>query len=254
MGRRLDLPEPIGPYVEGGPEGGLHVEVAVPDAPAIRRLQRLWLVFVVVAVGILAALPLLDAEPSDIPVALPATLAAAGGVGAFIAIVAIDLTFAGTPPASDVRALQEYQARTTLGFVLGQAPAVLGFALAFAFGQLLPAALGGAFALACLLRARPSVARLRRLETAWSDAGHDVSALRAAAAQPDRDPPQESPQEPSIPEAGAASDDPADGTDAGPVDPPDDGRGTEPHGTEPDDPEPDDPEPDDPEPDDPTTR
>jgi len=224
MGRRLDLPEPIGPYVEGGPEGGLHVEVAVPDAPAIRRLQRLWLVFVVVAVGILAALPLLDAEPSDIPVALPATLAAAGGVGAFIAIVAIDLTFAGTPPASDVRALQEYQARTTLGFVLGQAPAVLGFALAFAFGQLLPAALGGAFALACLIRARPSVARLRRLERAWSDAGHDVSALRATAPQPDRGPPQE----PSTPDAGEASDDPADGTDEGAVDPPDDGRSTEP--------------------------
>jgi hypothetical protein len=154
----------------------------VPVPPAVRRLQRLWLVFLLIAVAILAALPFFDAEPSDIPVALTATLAAAGGIGAFIAVVAIELTFAGSPPANDRRALQEYEARVTLGFVLGQAPAVLGFALAFVFGQLLPAVIGGGLAVACLIRARPSVTRVERLEAQWAVAGSDVSVLRAATA------------------------------------------------------------------------
>ena len=167
------------------------------DLPAFRRLHRLWLVFVVIVVAILAVLPWLDAEPSDIPPVLPATLAAAAGLGAFVAIVAIDLTFAASPPANDTRALHEFEARATLGFAIAQAPAVLGFALAWAFGRLLPAAIGVGLAAACLLRARPSDARLERLETAWSDAGKDVSARRAAkravtsTQPPDRSTPDE---------------------------------------------------------------
>jgi hypothetical protein len=117
-------------------------------------------------------------------VALTATLAAAGGVGALITVVAVELTFAGSPPASDRRALQEYEARVTLGFVLGQAPAVLGFALAFVFGQLLPAVIGGGLAIACLVRARPSVARVERLESRWAMSGSAVSVLRAATERP----------------------------------------------------------------------
>lgn len=150
------------------------------DLPVLRRLHRLWLAFVIVVIGILVAIPLLDAAPSDLPLALTATLAVAGGVGAFIAVVAIDLTFAASPPADDVRALQEYEARRTLAFAVAQAPAVLGVALTFVFGHVAPAAIGGGFAAACLVRARPSVAGLERLEAAWARAGHDVSALRAA--------------------------------------------------------------------------
>lgn len=150
------------------------------DLPVLRRLHRLWVAFVLVVIGILAAIPLLDAPPSDLPLALTATLAVAGGVGAFIAVVAIDLTFAASPPADDVRALQEYEARRTLAFAVAQAPAVLGFALTFVFGHVTPAAVGGVSAAACLVRARPSVAGLERLEAAWAKAGHDVSALRAA--------------------------------------------------------------------------
>ncbi len=160
------------------------------DLPVLRRLQRLWVVFVVVVVCILAALPLIDVEPSELPLALSATLAAAGGVGAFIAIVAIDLTFAASPPSDDLRALQEYEARKTLAFAVAQAPAVLGFALTFAFGQLSPAAIGGVSAAACLIRARPSLGGLQRLEAAWSRTGQDVSALRAAERGRDRTQPQ----------------------------------------------------------------
>lgn len=152
------------------------------DLPAFRRLQRLWVAFLVVVIGILAMLPVLDPAPSDLPVALPATLAAAGGVAAFVAIVAIELTFAAARPTDDLRALREYEARVTLGLAIAQAPAVLGFALTFVFGGLLPAAVGGVAALASLVRARPSPARLARLERSWQTAGHDVSALRAARA------------------------------------------------------------------------
>ena len=173
------------------------------DLPALRRLQRLWLAFTLVIVGILATLPLLDAEPSDIPLALTATLAAAGGIAAVVAIVAIELTFAAGRPSSDVRALREYEARVTLGLAIAQAPAVLGFALAFVFGQVLPAAVGGGFAVVALARARPSHARLARLEDAWQGAGHDVSALRAARAEACGHPPDGTqPQDPTPPDVG----------------------------------------------------
>lgn len=164
--------------------------------PVLRRLQRLWVVFLAVVIAIMAVLPVLDADPSDLPVALSATLAVAGGIGAFIAITALEMTFAASPPTGDERALREYEARTTLGFAIALAPAVLGFALAFAFGQLTPAAIGGGAAIACLLRARPSLVRLQRLERTWADNGHDVAVLRAArgeqppadATQPEPDP------------------------------------------------------------------
>ncbi len=179
------------------------------DLPVLRRLHRLWLAFVVVVVGILAALPLLETEPSDLPVVLPATLAVAGGGAAFIAIVALDLTFASSPPANDARALAEYEARVTLGFAIAQAPALLGFALTFVFGMLTAAALGGVASALCLWRARPSQRRLERLEAAWRDAGSEVSALRAAAGEPDptRDEPD---QAEADAEPGEADGEPAD--------------------------------------------
>jgi hypothetical protein len=181
----------------------------VSDLPVLRRLHRLWLAFVVVVVGILGALPFLDPEPADIPAVLPATLAAAGGVGAFIAIVAIDLTFAASPPADDMRARQEFEARSTLGFAIAQAPAVLGFALAFAFGMVLPAAIGGGCTAVCLVRARPSPARLRKLEAAWSDAGEDVSVSRAA----DRSSTPTHPRDPLPPDGDEVADPRDDDTD-----------------------------------------
>ena len=174
------------------------------DLPAFRRLHRLWLAFVLVVVGILATVPLLAPDPSDIPLALTGTLAVAGGVAAVVAIVAIDLTFAASHPSDDARALREYEARVTLGLAIAQAPAVLGFALAFAFGQRLPAAIGGGFALIALARARPSRARLLRLEDAWQTAGRDVSALRAAQAEAVgvRSPEETQPQDPASPDDG----------------------------------------------------
>lgn len=175
------------------------------DLPAFRRLHRLWLAFVLVVVGILATLPLIDPEPSDIPLALTATLAVAGGVAAVIAIVAIDLTFAAGRPPGDHRALREYEARVTLGIAIAQAPAVLGFALAFVFGQRVPAAVGGAFAVIALIRARPSQGRVERLEGAWQAAGHDVSMLRAARTEAAGTPaPGTQPHDPTSPDEGEA--------------------------------------------------
>lgn len=154
------------------------------DIPALRRLQRLWLLFVVILVVIGVSLLFVDLEPTSLPILLPAALAAAAGAGGVFAIVAIDRTFAAAPPEHDLRALREFEARQALQFAVSLAPALLGFALAFAFGTVLAAAVGWSFAVIGLLGARPSEARMERIERVWDAAGHDVSALRAARAGP----------------------------------------------------------------------
>lgn len=163
------------------------------DLPVLRRLHRLWMVFAATMVVILLALPFLSTEPSDLPAVLPATLAVAGVGGAFLALVAIDLTFAASPPANDQRALAEFEARVTLGFVIAQAPAILGFILTVVFGMLASAVIGGVGGALCLWRARPTLQRLERIEQAWRNAGSSVSALRAATT-PDPTSPQLDPR------------------------------------------------------------
>ena len=152
------------------------------DIPALRRLQRLWLLFVATLLIIGGSLLFVDLEPGTLPVLLPAALAMAGGVAAVLAIVAIDRTFAAAPPEHDLRALREFEARQALQFAVSLAPGLLGFALAFVFGAVLAAAVGWAFAVVALVRARPSQDRLERIERAWDAAGNEVSALRAARA------------------------------------------------------------------------
>lgn len=152
--------------------------------PALRRLQRLWLLFVVIVVVIGASLLFVDLDPTSLPILLPTALAAAAGAAGVLAIVAIDRTFAASPPEHDLRALREFEARQALQFAVSLAPALLGFALAFVFGTVLAAAVGWAFALIGLIRARPSEARMGRIERVWGAAGHDVSALRAARSGP----------------------------------------------------------------------
>jgi hypothetical protein len=154
------------------------------DLPALRRLQRLWLLFVVILVVIGVSLLFVELQPSSLPILLPAALAAAGGAAGLLAIVAIDRTFAAAAPEHDLRALREFEARQALQFAVSLAPALLGFALAFVFGAVLAAAVGWAFAVIALLRAHPSQARLERIERVWDAAGNEVSALRAARAGP----------------------------------------------------------------------
>lgn len=154
------------------------------DIPALRRLQRLWLIFVLTLVVIGVSLWFVDLEPSALPMLLPAGLALAGGVAGLLVVVAIDRTFAAAPPEHDLRALREFEARQALQFAVSLAPALLGFALAFVFGTVLAAAVGWALAIIALLRARPSQARLERIERVWGAAGTDVSALRAARTTP----------------------------------------------------------------------
>lgn len=154
----------------------------VADLPPLRRLHRVWLAFMAILVILAASLLVVDVVPSSLPTTLPAGLAAIAGVAGIVTVVAIDRTFAAAPPADDTRALRGFEARQALQFAVSLAPAVLGVALVAAFGSLTAAAIGAAGALAALLRARPTTARLRRIEGAWVDQGVDVSARRAAGA------------------------------------------------------------------------
>lgn len=165
--------------------------VVVPDLPPLRRLHRVWLAFMVILVILAASLLVIDVVPSSLPAALPAALAAVAGIAGIVSVVAIDRTFAATPPTDDARALREYQARQALQFAVSLAPAVLGVALAAVLGSVTAAAIGVACAFAALLRARPTTARLQRIEATWADQGGEVSAWRAAGEdRTDPDPPR----------------------------------------------------------------
>ncbi len=176
------------------------------DIPALRHLQRLWLLFVLIVVIIGVSLLFVDLDPTTLPALLPAALAVAAGAAGLLAIVAIDRTFAAAPPANDLRALREFEARQALQFAVSLAPALLGFALAVVFGTVLAAGVGWAFALLGLLRARPSQARLERIERAWHAAGNEVSAVRAAREGPAPSSPQGREQAAELDEPGSAPD------------------------------------------------
>jgi hypothetical protein len=157
------------------------------DLPPLKLLQRLW---VGVAVGIVALVTVAvvgaDAE-ANLPVVLPAGLAAAGGLAAVLGNRAVDRTFAASPPADDRSALVEFRTRSFLQVAIAEAPTLLAFALTFVIGPNWVAAIGGLASLTALAVARPTAARVRAIESAWQAAGRDVSVLRAAQA-PDRDP------------------------------------------------------------------
>lgn len=155
-------------------------ERVVSDLPALRRLHRVWLAFVAIVVLLAGSLLLVELDPTSLPAALPAALAAVVGVAGLVTVVAIDRTFAAAPPATDRRALRGFEARQALQIAVGLAPAVLGTALAATLGSEAAAAIGVAGALAALVRARPTTTRLRRIEAAWAHQGVDVSARRAA--------------------------------------------------------------------------
>jgi hypothetical protein len=65
---------------------------------------------------------------------------------------------------------------------IAEAPVLLGVALAFVLGPRWAAAVGAVGGFAVLAVARPTVARLSRIEAAWQAAGHDVSLVRAVGA------------------------------------------------------------------------
>jgi hypothetical protein len=181
----------------------------VSDLPVLRRLHRLWLAFVVVVVGILGALPFLDPEPAEHPGG-PARDARRGRWRGCVHRDRCDRPHLRSVPTGRRHAgASGVRSRSTLGFAIAQAPAVLGFALAFAFGMVLPAAIGGGCTAVCLVRARPSPARLRKLEAAWSDAGEDVSVSRAA----DRSSTPTHPRDPLPPDGDEVADPRDDDTD-----------------------------------------
>ena len=69
--------------------------------------------------------------------------------------------------------------RLAIQVARAEAPALLAFAMAFALGPGWVALVGGGASAAPLLLARPTHARLQRLERSWRDAGADVTTLTA---------------------------------------------------------------------------
>lgn len=157
-----------------------------PPSP-LTLLRRLWVgvaagllvltVFVLVAAG----------ARSTVPAPLPLALAAVAGVAAVIGARAVDRVFAATPPSDDEAALAELRQRAYLVVGIAEAPVLLGVAIAFVIGPRWAAAVGALGGLSVLIVARPTVARLARIEAVWQDAGHDVSLLRAVGAEPHQD-------------------------------------------------------------------
>lgn len=148
-------------------------------SPALTLLLRLWL-GVAIGLAVITTLVLVaaTAEPT-LPAILPLSLVAAAGVGAVIGARAVDRLFAASPPRDDAAALAELRQRAYLAVGIAEAPVLLGVAVAFVIGPRWAAVVGAIAGLAVLVVARPTVPRITRIESAWQDAGHDVSILRA---------------------------------------------------------------------------
>jgi hypothetical protein len=151
----------------------------VERASPIGLLQRLWVGFAAGIAAITAVAVVGGEGASDLPAALPVTLAVAAVGGAVIGVLAVDHTFAAAPPADDAAALAELRSRAFLQVAIAEAPVLLAFALAFVFGPPWVAVVGGVGGVLALALARPTRTRIARIEAAWRDAGRDVSALRA---------------------------------------------------------------------------
>lgn len=153
--------------------------------------HRLWLAFllgVVLLGGVLTVV--VDVEPT-IPVVLPLLLSVSTAVATAVGVLAIDRTFAATPPADDEAAVGELRTRMVLQAVLAETLVLVTTILAALVGPRWNVAIGATAAVAILLWVRPRPTRLRRFEDAWAAAGSDVSLTRVL------DPQQPTTQDPT---------------------------------------------------------
>jgi hypothetical protein len=161
--------------------------VSASTSPFLRTCKQLWAVLFVGVLALAGVVTFLAPTAATLPAVLPVAFAAAIGAAGVIGVLALERLFAASPPRDDGAALAEYRTRLVLQGVVAEATVALSVVLAFVFGPAWVAAVGGMFAAAALLLARPSQARFRRLDAAWGDAGADVSLVRGAAhARPDR--------------------------------------------------------------------
>ena len=121
---------------------------------------------------------------SSLPPLLPLGLVAGLGAAAVLAVIAIDRLFAASPPEDDLAALRELRSRLLAQAVIAEAVVLVGAAIAFAFGPRSAALVGGVAAVVALVAVRPTPARMRRFDAAWSVAGRDVSLQRALERAP----------------------------------------------------------------------
>lgn len=161
--------------------------MSASTSPFLRTCQQLWAVLLVGVVALAGVVTFLAPTTATLPAVLPVALAAAIGAAGVVGVLALERLFAASPPRDDSAALAEYRTRLVLQAVVAEATVALSVVLAFVFGPAWVAAVGGTFAAAALLLARPSQARFRRLDAAWGAAGADASLVRGAdRARPDR--------------------------------------------------------------------
>lgn len=155
-----------------------------PPGAALRSLQTIWaaVVAALVLVGVVVTVVAPD-RGSDLPDLLPVTLALVAGGAAIGAIVAVDRTFAATPPATDDAAAAQFRTRLFMQLAVTEVPLLLTVAMAFVLGPPWVAAVGAGTAVLGMLLVRPRPARVDRFDAAWRAAGTDVSLRRALFGQ-----------------------------------------------------------------------
>jgi hypothetical protein len=165
--------------------------------PFLVTCQRLWAAFVIGVMLFATVVTVIAEAASTVPAALPGILAAAIGLAGVVIVVAIERTFAASPPTDDRAALTEYRMRLILQAVVAETSLLAAVVLTFVFGPSWVAAIGGVGAIAALVVIRPTRSRLARLDAAWASAGADVSLLRGAEAAAPGDGPDDVPADPS---------------------------------------------------------
>lgn len=158
--------------------------MSASSSPFLRTCQQLWAAFLVGVVALAGVVTFLSPATATLPAALPAALAGAIGVAGMVGVLAIERLFAASPPRDDDAARAEYRMRLVLQAVVAEATVAFSAVLAFVVGPAWVAAVGGVFAAAALVLARPSPERFRRLDAAWAAAGAEVSLVRGAGLTP----------------------------------------------------------------------
>lgn len=142
--------------------------------PQLRNASVVWLVLVAqIPVLVVLTLVVSDRRP-DLPALLPAILVASVGVVSSVTVVVLERLLATTAPRTVEEALHALQTRSLVQWAIGEAPLLLGVALAFALGPPWVVLVGALASAETLMRARPSRARIERLDRAWQEVGSPV--------------------------------------------------------------------------------
>lgn len=139
-----------------------------PDA--LRSLSAVWFALTLQTPVLVGVVLLVGGRQPDLPGWMPALLVASVGVGASLAVHAMERLLAATPPPDEAAALTTVRVRSLVQWAVAEAPLLTGVVVALVLGPGWVVVVGALGSVEALLYTRPSAARFARLSRAWQQA------------------------------------------------------------------------------------